>query len=140
VVNLKSTWRDEPLSVRIAIGALIAYRDLDLRASTTDGARQQNIEIEGDVVYPTARFRIGWRELSIEGDYAISPDLVLGGDYGGTMHDIELRASYRLPMRDVTFFGGWRYSVLPAEGHADNLAYDADLVIDGFQLGVTVTF
>jgi hypothetical protein len=45
-----------------------------------------------------------------------------------------------MPIHDVTFFGGYRYSRLHADGTADGFGYRTDLVIDGWQFGVTVTF
>lgn len=136
----KTDWRERPFQLQFAAGAVFAHREMDLRAASLVSAREQKTEIEGDVVCPAARLRLGWRDFAIDADYAISPGFSLGGDFEGTLQDIEVRASYTVAMRDVTFFGGWRYSTLPAEGRAGNLAYDADLVLDGFQLGVTVTF
>lgn len=140
LVHLRSTYRDRPLSVQIAAGGVFAYRSMDLRARTTDGARTQNADISGDVIYPAARFRAAWRGFAFDADYAISPELELSGDWEGVMQDIELRIAYTLPLHDITFFGGYRYSTLPAEGQSDGFAYDADLTIDGFQFGVSVTF
>ena len=138
--KLETNWRDHPLTLRLAAGGVLAYRDIDLRARSVDGLRTQNAEIEGDVFYPAVRVRVSWRDASIDVDYAVSPDLVLDGDFEGVLQDVEARLSYSLPMRDVTFFGGYRYSTLPGEGKANGFAYDADLIVDGFQLGVTVTF
>lgn len=136
----KTTWRDRPLALQFAAGAVVAHRELDLSGETLDRSRQQRVEVEGDVAYAAARLRLGWRDIALDVDYAISPELALGGDFEGTLQDIEVRASYTLPMRDLTFFGGWRYSTLPGEGNTGRLAYDADLVLDGFQLGVVLTF
>jgi len=138
--HVKSTFREKPFGARFAIGAVLAHRELDLRATSRTSGGQQRGEIEGDVAYPAARLRVGWREFAIDADYAISPDLTLGGDFEGTLQDLELRLSYTVPYREITFFGGWRYSTLPAEGRAGPFEYDADLVLDGFQLGVSVTF
>jgi hypothetical protein len=140
LAKLETTWRDHPLSLRIAAGGVLAYREIDLRARTLDGVRSQNAEIEGDVFYPAARIRISWRDAALDVDYAISPNLVIDGDYDGVLQDVEARLSYTLAMRDVTFFGSYRYSTFPAEGKANGFAYEADLILDGFQLGVTVTF
>lgn len=140
IVNLKTMWRDRPLSLRAGIGAVLAHRDLDLRAKTTDGARQQHVSSSGDVVYPAARARVAWREFALDAEYAISPHAVLGGDFDGTLQDIEVRASYTLQQRDMTFFAAWRYSDLPADGSTGGLRWDADLVLDGFQFGVVLTF
>ena len=111
-----------------------------LRTRTDDGVRTQNLTIDGSVVYVAARFGAEWRELSLELDYAYSPELSLSGDFEDTLQDLEGRISYRLPQRDVTFFAGYRFSELPARGAANGLPFDADLEIAGFQLGLTVTF
>lgn len=140
ILNLKATWRDHPLDVRFALGALVAHRQMDMRASTTDGQRRQNVEIQGDVVYPAVRARIGWRDATLDVEYAISPELALGGDFEGTLQDLEVRTSYTLPMRDVTLFAAYRYSELPAEGDEGGFAWDADLKLDGFQFGFVLTF
>jgi len=133
-------WREQPLTFEVGAGGVLAHRGMHLRAQTDDGVRRQTLQIDGDLLYAAARARVGWRNMAFDVDYAICPDVALGGDFGGVMQDIELRASYTLPMRDVTFFAGYRYSDLEADGHAGSLGYDADLRIDGFQLGITVSF
>ena len=135
-----ASWRDEPLTFEVAAGGVFSYRSLVLRAQTDDGMVHQDVQIEGNNLYPAARCRVGWRNIAFDVDYAISPNLDLSGDFGGVLQDLELRASYTLPMRDITFFGGYRYSTLEADGHAGVLAYDADLRIDGFQFGLVVSF
>lgn len=138
--TLRTTFRDEPLTLRFAGGGVFAYRDLHLRARTDDGTRRQTVAIEGDVLYVAARLRASWRDAAFDVEYAISPGLVIDGDFEDVMQDVELRASYTLPQHDVTFFGAWRWSTLKASGSADGFGYDADLVIDGFQFGVSLSF
>jgi len=133
-------WREQPLKFEVAAGGVLAHRSMHLRAQTDDGLRRQTLQIDGDVVYVAARARVGWHDVALDFDYAISPHVALGGDFGDVMQDIELRASYTLPMRDLTFFAGYRYSDLVADGHVGTLAYDADLRLDGFQFGLTVSF
>jgi hypothetical protein len=140
VGTMRTTWRELPLTLRFAAGGVLTWRDMDLQASTVDNARSQNVEIDGEVVSVAARFRASWRDFAFDAEYAISPELVLGGDFEGLPQDLELRLGYTLPMHDVTFFGGYRFSTFEAEGQADQFRYDADLTIDGFQLGVSVTF
>jgi hypothetical protein len=136
----KGSYRERPIEFRLAAGGVLAYRDMALRAMTDDGVGRQNVDIEGSVAYGALRGRVTWFDVAFDLDYAVSPGLTLGGDWDGLQQDIELRASYTLPMRDVTFFGGWRYSTLEATGTMSGLEYDADLGIDGFQLGVTFSF
>ncbi len=140
LLSTSTEWRDKPMKLQVAAGAVYAYRTMDLRARTEDGARTQNVAIDGHNLYPAVRFKATWREFALDVDYAISPDLDLGGEMEGTLQDFEIRASYAVPLRDVTFFAGWRYSDLEAAGTEGGLRYDADLVLDGFQFGVTVTF
>jgi hypothetical protein len=140
VIDYKTTWRDHPLSLKLAAGGVLAYRDMTLRAKTDDGQRHQNVNIGGDVFYPAARFRASWRDVGFDVEYAASPNLVIRGDFEGFQQDLELRATYTIPMRDVTFFAGYRYSDFRAESNAAGLPYDADLVLDGFNFGVVVTF
>ncbi|MBX3462183.1 MAG: hypothetical protein KF830_03355 [Planctomycetes bacterium] len=137
--DLETEYRNQPLKFRFAAGAVLAYRDLNLRASTVDGARSQRTQIEGNVVYPAIRARLTWRDVALDIDYAVSPDLALGGDFEGLQQDFEARLSYRLPLRDITLFGGYRYSELVAEGTQGEFRYDADLRLDGFQFGVVLT-
>lgn len=140
LITAKTTWREHPLSLKFAMGGVLAWRDMRLRAKTDDGQRHQNVEIEGDVFYPAARLRVSWRDIGFDVEYAVSPDLVIRGDFEGLQQDLELRATYSIPTRDVTFFAGYRYSEFPAEGEQGGLAFDSELALDGFQFGVTVTF
>jgi hypothetical protein len=136
----RTTWRDRPLTLRTALGGMFTMRDLDLRARTDDGQRTQNVQIEGDLVSIAARVRASWRDFAIDADYAISPELSFGGDFDGLLQDLELRGSYTMPLHDVSFFAGYRLSTFEAKGHAGAFAYGADLIIDGFQVGVSVSF
>ena len=138
--TVRTTWRERPLALQFALGGVLAHRSLSLHARTDDGVRSQNAELDGDVLYGAARFRATWREWAFDADYAASPELVLGGDFENLLQDLELRCSYTLPLHDVTFFAGYRLSTLEASGRSDAFAYDADLTLDGFQLGVAVTF
>jgi hypothetical protein len=140
IAVIRSTWRDRPLVLRFGLGGTVAHRDLVLRGKTEDGARTQRITAEGDVLYANARFRASWRDFAVDLDYAASPGVALRGDFEDFQQDVELRASWTMPLHDVTFFAGWRWSELVADGDASGLGYDAKLWIDGFQFGVSVTF
>jgi hypothetical protein len=140
LLTTRTTWREQPLTLRLAVGAVFAHRSLDLRARTEDGARTQNVGIEGDNVYGAVRMRASWRDWSFDAEYAASPELVVRGDFEDLLQDLELRIGYTMPLHDVTFFGGYRMSTLDAEGGASGFEYDADLTLDGFQLGLSVTF
>lgn len=140
VWTTKTQWRDRPLHFKFAAGGVLTHRDMSLRARATNAARSQTIPSSGDTAAIAARCRVTWRDATFDLDYAASPDLTLGGDFGGFQQDLEARLGYTLPMQDVTFFAGYRYSRLHASGDHDGLHYSADLVIDGWQFGITLTF
>lgn len=133
-------WREQPLKVRVAVGGVLAHRAMDMRASSEDNLRQQHIKPKGDNVYPAVRIRAEWRDFAVDADYAISPRLTLGGDFTDTLQDFELRFTYSIPLRDVALFAAYRYSTLPSSGTSEGLAYENDLVLDGFQFGLRVVF
>lgn len=132
-------WRDRPLQFRFAAGGVLTHRDLTMRASTTDGARSQKLDITGDTAAIATRMRASWRDATFDLEYALSPNLAIG-DYGQLQQDLEARLSYTLPLHDVTFFGGYRYSRIHASSRFDGFANDAELVLEGWQFGITVTF
>lgn len=137
-----TSWREEDLTIRVGGGAEFAWRDLTLRAFTDENfpaMRNQDVPIDGQTISAAARFRVEWMELTFDADYAISPYLAVRGDLGGVGQDLELRASYAIPLRDVTFFAGYRYSEFQADGTIGVVGYDADLVLDGWQFGLTVS-
>ncbi len=138
--TVRTQWRDQPLTVRLAAGGVLAHRDLDVNARTDDGLFTQNLEIEGDTVYAAVRMRASWRDYAIDLDYAICPDLELRGAFDGVLQDLELRGSWTMPLQDVTFFAGYRLSTLEGRGNANGFGYVADFTLDGFQLGLSVTF
>ena len=76
--------------------------------------------------------------IAEEGDHLDRP--IAAAPTPPSPEDVEARLAWTLAKHDVTFFGGYRYSELPGEGDAGGFDYDADLIIDGFQLGVSVTF
>ncbi|MCA8973893.1 MAG: hypothetical protein KDC98_04190 [Planctomycetes bacterium] len=139
ITRIETTFKGEDLTFDFAAGGEWAYRDMTLRAQTDDTERQQRVKILGETVSVAARIRTRWRDLTLDLDYALCPNLTTRGDFGDINHDIEVRASYSIPLRDVTFFAGYRYSSLDAVGTTDKLAYDAALQIDGFQFGLTVS-
>lgn len=140
LLDTKLHWRDRPLGLRFGAGGVLAHRGLDLRATTVGGSRSEHLDVSGQVAYAAVRGRATWQNLSFDLEYAFSPDLALGGEFDGFQQDVEARLSYTLPLRDLTFFAGYRYSDLGASGHEGRFAYDADLVLDGFQFGVVLAF
>ena len=139
LLHTTTTWRDEDLDLNFGAGGEFAFRDMQFSAFTDDLMRRQNVPIEGQNLGINVRCRAKWTEIAVDLDYMISPHFVLGGDFDGVNQDLELRASYAIPLRDFTFFAGYRYSQLTAGGKADNAEYAAKLFIDGFQFGLTVS-
>lgn len=133
-------WRDQPLQLKVAAGGVFAHRSMAMRATTDDQMRRQNAHPEGDNLYPAARFRAEWRDFAFDADYAISPNLAIGGDFTDTLQDLELRLSYTIPLRDITVFGAYRYSTLPASGREGDFAWENDFTLEGFQFGLQVLF
>lgn len=136
----KSEFRERPLEVRVAAGAVVAQRTLHLRATTDDYLTRQNVKATGQNVYPALRAQAKWREFRFDFEYAICPDLQLGGDFDGVLQDLEMRLTYEVPLRDLRLFAGYRYSTLPIQGTQGPFDYDADLVLDGLQIGLQLTF
>lgn len=141
LVVLRTPWRGEDLRVRLGAGGTLAIRDARLRGRDTTTTRTQDVDFGGEVAYVALRARAAWQQLALDLDYAVAPDaFAFGGDIDGVSQDFEARISYQLPQGDMRFFAGYRYNEFAASGDADGLSFDSDLVIDGFQLGVLVTF
>lgn len=139
--DLRTEYRDEPVRIQLGAGGVFATRSMRMRGRETTGTRNQNLTFSGDVVYLAVRARASWREFALDLDYAFAPEeLVLSGEMEDFSQDLEARVSYRLPQRDIELFAGVRWSELSASGDANGFRYDTDLIIDGFQLGVSVTF
>jgi hypothetical protein len=139
VLDGQVAWRGNPVRVQGAAGATWANRDMDLDIRTTDGLRSQNVDLGGDAFYGTALVRATMRQVSLDVSYSLCPWLQ-SGDWDGLAHDFETRLSYAVPFQDVTLFAGYRWSTFQGEGTRGGLRHEADFVLDGFQLGVTVTF
>ena len=140
--DIRTEYRDEELRLRFGAGGVFATRSMTLEGrEATPGSRAQSLSIKGDVVYLAIRARAEWKQFVLDFDYAAAPEeFVLSGDMEDLSQDIEAKLSYRLPQRDISFFAGMRFSEISASGIANGFRYDNDMAIDGFQLGVTVTF
>jgi hypothetical protein len=139
-LRVRTEWRDQPLTLRLAAGGVLSHRDLALKARTLDGSRTQNANIDGETIAAAIRFRASWRDFGFELDYALSPDDILGGDFVGLQQDGEAKLTWTMPLHDVTFFAGYRYSDIEVGGSDSGFRYAGDLVLDGFQFGVGLTF
>jgi hypothetical protein len=136
----EAIFREQPLDLRVAAGGLLAHRNADLVVRQADGPIRQQVDIQGNLVYGAIRGRVGWQSLALEVDLAMCPDLALGGDFSGMQHDLELRLSYAVPRRDMTVFAGFRHSSLAADGSSGRFGYEADVTLEGFQFGMTLSF
>ncbi|MGC6487083.1 MAG: hypothetical protein ACON4Z_05530 [Planctomycetota bacterium] len=134
-------WRGEDLRLRVGAGGVFATRQMKMRGRESTNVATQNLEFSGDQVYAAVRAQATWQDITLDLDYAVSPEsFVIGGDVEDVSQDFEARVSYQLPQRDIRFFAGFRYSELAASGDAGPYRFENDLVIDGVQLGVLVTF
>ena len=141
IADYRTEYRDEDLRFQFAAGANFTYRQMTLKARDETFTRAQNFELGGDTIGAAVRARISWMALSLDVDYVVSPEaLVLSGEIEGLSQDIETRLSYQLPQRDISFFAGLRYSEFSGNGEAGSFEYDSDMVIDGMQFGISVTF
>ena len=139
--DIRTDYRDEELRLQFGAGAVFATREMDMRGRETTNTRNQNLKFDGDVVYVAVRARATWKDFALDLDYAIAPEaFVVAGDMEDVSQDFEARLSYQLPQRDIKLFGGVRYSEFSASGIANGFRYDNDLVLDGFQFGLLVTF
>lgn len=138
--EVKGSWRDRPLRLQLAAGGVLAHRTLEFRAQDLAGTATQGLDLGGDLAYVAARARLDWQQVALDLDYALCPDLALGGDFDGMQQDLELRLGYTVPMRDITVFAGWRYSDFEGDGRQGRSDWTADLILDGFQVGATVSF
>lgn len=139
--DIQTEYQNEELRLQFAAGGIFATRSMTLSGRQDSGTRAQNLTITGDAVYLAARARATWKQFAFDLDYAAAPEqFVLSGDMEDFSQDVEARLSYRLPQRDISFFAGMRYSTISASGGANGFRYDNEMTIDGFQLGITVTF
>jgi hypothetical protein len=137
VASTRLSLQDRPLTLRVGAGAVLASRDLSLTARrATDGAAERS-SFDGENPYAALRLGARWRDVALDAEYALCPGLAIGGDVDGVLHDLELRAAWTLPYYDVTLFAGWRLATIEAAAAGGRTA---DLTLDGWLLGVSVSF
>ncbi len=125
----------------LGFGGVLAHRQLTFRTTAQNAARTQNVSMsDNGVFYIATRARIGYYGFALTGDYAISPKMNFGGDFDGTLQDAELTLSYTFTDQNVTLAAGYRWEDLPAEGNEGGLDWKMDLRIQGYVLGIEVTF
>lgn len=132
---------DEEVVVQLGAGGVLAHRELKFQATTTNGVRAQSATPKDDgVLYLAGRGSVAYRSFGLVADLAISPSLNIGGDFDGTMWDLELMGTYTLEDQDLTAFVGWRRSEMSADGTDGGFRYDLDLTFDGYFMGLELSF
>ncbi len=141
LLDVAMDYRDDELRLQLAAGGVFATRSMTMRGREDTMQRFQNLDFKGDIAYAAVRARASWQDFALDLEYAIAPeDFILSGDFEDDSQDFEARFHYQLPQRDILVFAGWRYSEFTSTGTADGYQFENDLVLDGFQLGVLVTF
>jgi hypothetical protein len=132
----KADWR-----MQLGLGGSLVHRDALFESIELNSTRKQRVEIKDDgVFYLAGRARGSYRNVFLDVDYGISPDLTFGGDYTGTLQDLEVKLGWRFEDQELEALVGWRWSQFPAEGTADGLRYEADFGIDGFFVMLGLSF
>ena len=133
---------EKEIRFRLALGASIVQRSGGFDAFETDaGTAFQNTNFEDDgAVYGAGRARIEYAGAALDADYALSPNLNFGGDFDGTMWDLEITGSYTLEGQDMTFLAGYRWSELPISGVQEGLLFEHDFRLQGYFLGLQFAF
>lgn len=131
---------DRPLALHAGAGGVFASRDLSLTARRAGDGLVERSSFDGENVYAALRFGARWQGVSLDAEYALCPDLAVAGDMEGWLHDLELRAAWAMPYVDVTFFAGYRLATLEAATSSAAARRTADLTLDGWLLGVSVSF
>ena len=132
---------DEDLVLHAGAGGVLAHRELKFQATAAGGSRTQVAAAKDNgVLYLAGRGRLTYGGLGLIADLAVSPYLNLGGDFEGAMWDLELMATYTLEDQDLTAYVGWRRAEMPASGSDGGFHYDLDLTMDGYFLGLEITF
>ena len=131
----------EDVRVQVGLGPGLAHREVDFTVTHSALSRRQKVDPKDDgVVYIASRARASYDLFALTADFQISPDLTFGGDFEGTMWDLELIGSYTFEDQDLTAFVGWRRSEMESSGRQGDFEYDLDLTFDGYVLGVEFTF
>lgn len=131
----------DELKLSLGGGGVLAHRGLKFfpRSVATNSGPLLDIKDDG-VAYVAARGRLSRGPVAAVLDWAYSPDLTFGGDFDGTLQDIELSLRYTAELQNVELFVGWRYSDLPVAGVAQGLDYAAKFRMDGYFVGGAFRF
>ncbi len=141
VAALLDVAAESGVGFELGAGAALAHRNVKMRFEQSGGARGQRLALRDDgVPYLAARARLSYRVFGLRADYAISPHAAFGGDFDGTLWDLEVLGTFTFTDQDLTAFGGYRRSALPARGSEGGFAYDTDFSLDGWVLGVRFIF
>lgn len=126
--------------VEFGAGAAVAHRRFEFFPKRASGDGQILTAKDRGVPYLAARLRGSRGPASINLDWAYVDGIDFGGDFDGRMQDVELTGRYEFVRQDVTVFVGYRFTELPARGQEGDFAYEANLRLEGYQLGMQLRF
>jgi len=140
---LGQTWIDESeeWGVGLGLGAIFGHRELTMDVVEVNGLRGQSLEMKDDgAIYLAIRSRISHSGVTLTADYAFSDGMNFGGDFEGTQEDLQIALSYTPENQRMELFAGFQYSGFPGEGRQGNLKYRNDFSLEGYFLGLSMTF
>lgn len=131
---------DEGIRIEAGAGATAGYREYSFKADDF-GSNAQRLDIQDEgMPYIASRARVSYLGVGFQADYAINPDLNLGGDIEGLTQDLELTLSYHFEDQDLKVLAGYRRSWVEADGFEGTSPYELDLTVDGYVFGLELTF
>ena len=132
---------DEDLTFRIGAGGSLVHRQLRFVAEevATD-IPQQNALDENLLPYVRVRARGDYRNVGLQFDFGLNPDIDLGDEFEGVQTDFEARLDYTFEAQNVTLFASWRRVELEGRAVEDGLPFAHEFALQGFMLGARVTF
>jgi hypothetical protein len=140
LMGTKFDMRGHDVKLRLAPAAVYAVRPMDLHAfNSVGGAESQHVSDDGEL-FAGLRGRVQYRDFAFDAEYAISPGWNLGGDFTGTQQDLEFRFVWRVPNQDVGVFAGYRRALLSTSGNSNGQDFKDELVMDGLQFGLAISF
>ncbi len=135
----------DDLVARLGLGAAMVHRDGRFKVERVllqgNSGDSERIHFKDDgAPYLSTRGEVEWLGATLRVDYSINPDINFGGDFDGTMQDLEFTLEYSFPDQGVSLFAGWRRTEIPAEGRENGLKYDTDFRLEGYTLGLSASF
>ncbi len=131
----------EPLTLRLGVGGVLAHREMTFEAIESTGARRDKVRAKDNgLPYLAMRAAVDYQGFSLCANYALNPDLNFGAEFDGVQQDLELIGRYVLEDQDMILFFGYRRQNLSSSGHSGDFDFATDFVIDGFLLGFQIPF